>query len=178
MTKLTINGSEQNVTRLFVLDLPPEAVARFVTEAGTGEWPLRASLGAKALRSGFVDVIAIADLGGMPLTGYLMAAHGVPEEELAPMAPQIDALKGHVIAMPSQAFAQTSQTLTVAFPLRWIGTFGEATPARPGPALKSKAARGSVPRKPVSDAAMSGRIASLALLVLFALVAIVVWVAA
>jgi hypothetical protein len=179
MTTLRINGSERHVTRLFALDLPPEAVERFVTEAAdTGEWPLRDALGATALQAGFVDVIAITDLGDMPLSRYLAEAHGVPETELAPMAGQLDALRGHVIALPAQTFARTSQVLRVSGPLRWIGTFGEEKPEAPGAPLQSDAASPDAGRKPVSDAAMSGRIATLALLVLFALVALVVWVAA
>lgn len=178
MTTLRINGSETGVTRVFALDLPAEAVARFVTEAETGEWPLRASLGAKALRARFVDTVDLADLGEMPLTRYLTEAHGVPAADLAPMAPQLDGLRGHVLILPAQAFAQTTQVLTVASPLRWIGTFGEERPTPAGPAVESASAATRPAKAPVSHAAMSGRVATLVLLLLFAFVALLVWIAA
>lgn len=176
--ELRIKGSERDVTRLFALDLPPEAAERYVTEAGTGEWPLRAGLGATRLRAGFVDAVRITDLGEMPLSQYLIEAHGVAEAEIAPHRAQIDALRGMVVILPAQAFGGEAQVLQVASPLRWIGTFGEVAAARPAPALQSESAKESGGRKPPSDAAMSGRVATIVLLVLFAFVALLVWVAA
>ncbi len=42
--------------------------------------------------------------------------------------------------MPSQAFNQTEQELTISAPLRWIGTFNEPKPAtRVGPILTESA---------------------------------------
>ncbi len=142
MTVMQINGSETGTVRLFHLDLPREAVERFVSQAGTGEWPLKYALGAKALRPGFVDVIDLRDLDEMPLSQYLAEAHGVTAQALKPMQAQIDALGGHVVILPSQAFDATSQDLTVASPLRWIGTFEEVRAKPRGPQLRSDSAKG------------------------------------
>ena len=142
MTKMQINGSETDTLRLFHLDLPREAVERFVTQAGTGEWPLQYGLGAKRLRPAFVDVVDIRDLGDMALSQYLTEAHGAGGEDFRQMRPRIDALTGHVVILPAQAFDNTSQELSVATPLRWIGTFAETRAKPRGARLKSEASRG------------------------------------
>ncbi|EPX76725.1 hypothetical protein Salmuc_04120 [Salipiger mucosus DSM 16094] len=138
---MQINGSESGVVRLFHLDLPAEAVARFTEQAGTGEWPLQYALGATRLRPAFVDVVRIADLGEMPLSSYLAQAYEVTGEDFRAMRPRIDALSGHVVVLPSQAFDHTGQELTIAAPLRWIGSFGEEQARARGPAPQSAAAR-------------------------------------
>lgn len=177
MTKMRISGTERDVLRLFALDLPEDEAQHFVTQKGY-VWPLRDALGADRLRTDFVDLVHVADLGDMPLSRYLREAHGVTEDSLAGMRDRVDALEGAVIALPAQAFDGTTQTLEVRAPLRWIGTFGEerADPARAS--LRSDAALGTTQRGKPSDAAMSGRIAAIALLVLFVLVGVMVWIAA
>ncbi|MHA6324874.1 aspartate carbamoyltransferase catalytic subunit [Roseivivax sp. CAU 1753] len=145
MTTIDIRAAETGVTRLFHIDLPAEAVERFTTQAGTGEWPLPYALGATKLRPSFVEVVSIRDLGDMPLSRYLAEAHDIRDPDFAKAQPQIDALKGHVIVLPSQAFAQTAQTLTVAAPLRWIGTFSEAESETTSTPIVTESARRSGP---------------------------------
>lgn len=144
MTTMQINGSESGIVRLFHLDLPPEAVERFATQAGTGEWPLKYALGAARLRPAFVEVVAIRDLGQMPLSAYLAEAYDLRGEDIRQMHPRIDTLRGHVLILPSQAFDHVTQELSIASPLRWIGTFSEDTPAPRRPRLSSDAAKGTV----------------------------------
>ncbi|MCD1617137.1 aspartate carbamoyltransferase catalytic subunit [Salipiger marinus] len=169
MTRMQINGSETGVVRVFHLDLPPEAVERFTTEAGTGEWPLRYALGARHLRPAFVDVVAIRDLGDMPLSAYLAQAHAVKGEEARQMRPRLDALAGHVVILPSQAFDHEAQDLTIAAPLRWIATFAEEAARPRGPALRSASALGSTSGAP-GAAAPRSRVLLLVLAGLAALV--------
>lgn len=142
MTQVQINGSDGNTLHVLHLDLPPEAIDRFTKMAGTGEWPLKYGLGAKRLREGFVDVVSIRDLAEMPLTHYLASAYDVSTRALGPDKTRLDALKGHVVVLPPQAFDATSQTLTIASPLTLIGSYAEARPAPKGPKLKSRAAHG------------------------------------
>lgn len=142
MTQIQINGSETETLRVFHLDLPREAVERFTTQAGTGEWPLKYALGAQALKASFVDVIAIRDLGPMPLSQYLAEAHNASGAAFKADKPRLDALKGHVLALPAQAFERTSQVLTVATPVRHVGTYGETGPRRTGATLRSDSAKG------------------------------------
>ena len=142
MTRMQINGSDTGTLRLFHLDLPAEAVERFTTQAGTGEWPLKYALGAERLRPAFVEVVDIRDMGAMTLSQYLVEAHGVQGADFKALRPQIDALRGHVIVLPAQAFDTTSQELTIASPLRWIGTFAEISAKRGAPKLRSASAKG------------------------------------
>lgn len=170
MTRMQINGSDSNTVRLFHLDLPREAVERFATQAGTGEWPLKYALGAKRLRPAFVDVVDIRDLEEMSLSQYMVQAHGASGEDFRQMRPRIDALAGHVVILPAQAFDNTSQDLTIAAPLRWIGTFAEEKPKARGARLKSASARSMAS----GQSAPAGRGASAMLRLILLGVAIVV----
>lgn len=137
-----IKSSERGVVRVFHIDLPREAVPRFTTQAGTGEWPVQYALGAKSLRDTFVEVIDIRDLGDMPLSEYLAKAHDLSGRDFEALRPQLDALRGHVLVLPSQAFDQTEQDLTVSNPLRWIATFNEPKATPRGAPIRSDAAKG------------------------------------
>lgn len=143
MTKIEINGSQSDVLRVFHLDLPREAVERFTTQAGTGEWPLKYGLGATALRAKFVDVVEIRDLGAMSLSDYMIQAHSVTKAALKDHRVQLDALDGVVLLLPSQAFENTSQTLTVSTPLTHVGSYGETRAKPRGAPLQSRSATGS-----------------------------------
>lgn len=138
---MNIRESETGIVRVFHLDLPPEAIERYTTQAGTGEWPLMYGLGAKKLSSAFVDIVDIRDLEGMPLTTYLSSAHNLAPETLAASAAQLDRLRGHVLVLPSQAFMRTAQSIHASTPLRWIGTFEEIKAGTTAVPLKSKAAK-------------------------------------
>jgi hypothetical protein len=142
MTQIRINGSDTSALHLLHLDLPPEAVQRFARMAGTGEWPLKYALGAARLRDGFVEVVTIKDLGPMRLSQYLAQAYDVSPRSLGGDLDRIDALEGHVVILPPQAFDATSQVLTVAPPLKLIGSYDEASPKGRGPALSTRSARG------------------------------------
>ncbi|MFY0620124.1 MAG: aspartate carbamoyltransferase catalytic subunit [Pelagimonas sp.] len=161
MTQIDINGSETHTVRLFHLDLPPEAVDRFVTQAGTGEWPLKYALGARHLRPGFVDVVDIRDLERMPLSKYMVDAHGAKGPDFKAAKPSLDALTGTVILLPSQAFEGKSQTLTIAPQLRFIGSFTEEKPARARGKLSSASTAGFLPQGRPDPNAPSNRTALL-----------------
>ncbi|MCL3881498.1 aspartate carbamoyltransferase catalytic subunit [Marivita sp. GX14005] len=141
-TPMTIKSSERGVIRVFHIDLPRDAVDRFTHQAGTGEWPVQYALGAKSLRESFVEVVDIRDLGEMTLSQYLAQAHDVSGADFEAMRAQLDALKGHVLILPSQAFDQTEQELNISAPLRWIGTFNEPSPSPRGAPVRSEAAKG------------------------------------
>jgi hypothetical protein len=138
-----IKSSEQGVIRVFHIDLPREAIERFTTQAGTGEWPLQYALGAKSLRSAFVEIIDLRDLGEMPLSQYLVNAHDVSGPEFESTRTRLDSLDGFALVLPSQAFNRTEQDLSISSPLRWIGTFNEPKAATRGAPIKSEAAKGT-----------------------------------
>ncbi|MFP7672200.1 aspartate carbamoyltransferase catalytic subunit [Marivita sp. S0852] len=138
-----IKSSEQGVIRVFHIDLPREAIERFTMQAGTGEWPVQYALGATSLRNAFVEVIDLRDLDEMSLSQYLTSAHDVTGSDFEDMRARLDALKGHVLILPSQAFNQTEQDLNIAPPLHWVGTFNEPRPKPRGAPIESDAAKRS-----------------------------------
>jgi hypothetical protein len=154
---MRINGSETDTLRLFKLDLPREAVARFAEPASTGEWPLKYALGATTLREGFADVIDLRDLGAMTLSRYMAEAHGATGPDFHAARPQIDALTGHVVILPAQAFGGASQELTVANPLRWVGTFGEVKPTPGAGRIESDPTKGRPAGAPAPQGTGSSR---------------------
>lgn len=143
MSQIEINGSDTSTLHLLHVDLPDRAIERFVTMAGTGEWPLKYSLGATKLRPAFIETVDLRDLGPMSLSQYLSEAHDVPARALGADKPRIDALDGHVIILPPQAFENTSQTLHIATPLRHIGSYAASGAKGRGPALRSPSSKGS-----------------------------------
>nr|WP_246594533.1 aspartate carbamoyltransferase catalytic subunit [Mameliella sediminis] len=158
--------------------MPPEAVQRFTQMAGTGEWPLKYALGATTLRESFVDVVALRDLGDMRLSQYLSSAYDVPARALGADRDRIDALQGHVIVLPPQAFGGTSQMLTIAPPLRMIGSYGEARPTARGASPTSRAAKGQVGSASAAPSASGNSpVLKLILAALAIVLAVVLWLA-
>jgi hypothetical protein len=143
MTQIQINGADASTVHLLHLDLPPQAVERFTTMAGTGEWPLKYGLGASKLRPAFVETVDLRDLGDMSLSQYLAQAYDVSPKALGADKARIDALRGHVVILPPQAFDATSQTLNVAMPLQFVGSYASVKAASKGARLRSKGAEGS-----------------------------------
>lgn len=172
---MEIRESETGMVRVFHLDLPNEAIERYTVQAGTGEWPLMYGLGAKKLSAAHIDIVDLRDLEGMALTSYLQEAHGLPAAALKDHAPQLNRLRGHVLILPSNAFARTAQTITARTPLRWIGTF-EADKARMmAPPIKSKSAKrgGAVEQNPQISTEIDGKTKIMIALGLLAVVVIV-----
>lgn len=174
--RIHIKPTEHGVVRVFDVDLPPEQIKPFNRRNGT--WPLQDALGAGTLDPAHVDLIAVEDLDELGLAGYLSEGHGISADDLRDMRGRLAALSGHVLIVTSRAFGGEEQTLSPRAPLHLVATFTEDRPPVSFDPLPSQAARGVTGGKPPpSDAAMSGRVASIALLVLFLLVALVVWVA-
>lgn len=170
-----VTASERGLVRLFALDLPAEEVEKL------READLAAMLGVARLDLDQVDLFSSSDLTGLGLTGYMTEGLGIPEEELAPDRARLDALTGHLMVVRSAAFQGEAVTLAPRAPLRWIGTYAEAHSPVQFEELPSAAAEAQAappPRKTPSDAAMSGRVAMVALLVIALLVLVMVLVAA
>ncbi len=181
--KIDISAHETGIVRVFAVDIPADQIAAFT--ARNGRWPLREALGADALDPEHIQVFDAADLAGVGLPGYLAEGHAIPEDQIAPLRERLSEQTGTVMVIASRAFANTAQTLTPRAPLRLIASFSEAhTPITFG-ALPDASAQPQQPeddaapatRKKPSDAAMSGRVATVVLLVLALLVTIMVWIA-
>lgn len=179
--RIEIKANETGIVRVFAVDIPRDGIAAFT--ARNGRWPLREALGAETLDPEHVEVFDAADLAGVGLPGYLIDGHAVPEDQIAPLRGRLDALDGTLMVVTSRAFGGTAQVLTPRAPVRLVATLSETqTPITFG-ALPDASARAEPPteaddtHKRPSDAAMSGRIAMVVLLVLALLVVVMVWLA-
>lgn len=167
--RIAIPKGETGMVRLFAFaeGAPPD-ISTLETALGTVLDPAQ------------VDLIALADIAEIGLSSYLITGMGVPEAALEGDAARLDALKGHVAILRSVAFERPAD-LTVTQPLRWIGTYSESQPDMRQSALHSEAAQrqpAAQAKPPMSDARISGMVATVVLLVLFALVAVMIWIAA
>ena len=184
---LKVRKNEFGVVRLFTVDAEAEGQNKMSAEPEWGEdpsdppWPLREALGVDYLDSDFIELFDVADLDELGLAGYMIEGLGIAEDDVAPHRAQLDAIKGLVLIVFSNALGGFETTIRPKSPLRWVGTFVEdRPPVQFDPLPSGGAERPPAPepeKKRPSDAAMSGRVATVALLVIFALTAVVVWVA-
>ena len=174
---IDIYAHERGVIRLFSLSMDAEEVEALRDNAKG----LQAALGAE-VDAEFVEVFPVSDLEGVGLAGYLIQGNGVSEDQISPDRAKLDRLGGWVLIVFSRAFGDAATTLDPVPALTLIGTYGEpGTDWRATETVTADSARpysappGTVKKKP-SDAAMSGRIAMIALLVLGLLTWLVVWI--
>ncbi|WP_371225693.1 hypothetical protein [Roseovarius sp. 2305UL8-3] len=168
--RFEINATERGIVRVFTVDLPEEEIEQFDPAS---------ALGVTSLDPQYAELFPVSDLKGVGLSGYMTEGLGIAEDELDKA--RLDALKGHVLIVLSAAFAGEAVTLTPKAPLRWIGTYTEERAPVQFEPLPDAAAQGQITpqgKKAPSDAAMSGRVATLALLVIFVLTGIMIWIAA
>lgn len=136
-------------------------------------------LGRGDARLSHVDLIAIADLDDIGLAGFLRDGPGVPEAALAPHRARLGALTGFVLILYPGVF-ETDGEIALGADLTLIAALDtEPTSWDAAHTLTSAAARDLAPqaRKKPSDAAMSGRVAMVALLVIALLTALMIWIA-
>lgn len=174
---LQVAPHEQGMIRVFALSLtPPEA------EALRDSAPAQAKLlGVETINISFTEVFPVADTETLGLAGYLIEGNDVDPASIAPDRARLAALDGWVLLVYSRAFDGAAQTLSPAPALTLIGCYTQpGTDWSESQTLRSDSAKpqGGTARKRPSDAAMSGRIAMAALLVITALTALMVWIAA
>ena len=106
----------------------------------------------------------------------------MPAEQLTPDRAKLEKLGGWVLIVFSLAFEDRAATLTPASSLTLIGTYGEvrtdwsAAQKVEAESAKPYSAPSETVKKKPSDAAMSGRIAMIALIVLGLLTYLMIWI--
>ena len=184
---LSFHSSDPRTVWVFALDVPSKQAAEafmprtpMMTADGKGrmDWPVRDSLGVHPLDPNGLELTDLKKLREYGFARYLADANGMPEDKVMPDAAMLDALEGFALLVFSSALTGSDAQLAPKAPLRHIATYRERDPAPDMAPLPSEAAKGApLPNKKPSDAAMSGRFAMLALLVLFALTGLMIWVA-
>ncbi|MEM9496974.1 MAG: hypothetical protein AAGA28_03555 [Pseudomonadota bacterium] len=178
--RFDIRSGERGVIRLFRIDLPAEETKRFLQrDPLTGRWPVQQALGVEDLDETFVDIMSVDDLGEMGLAGYMTDGLGISDADIAEHRAQLDAVTGAVLVLLSRAFKGLAVSLQPRAPLRWIGTFREEhSPVQFDPLPTGGTEPAPMRARGRSNAAMSGRVAMTALLVIFAITALIIWIAA
>lgn len=174
---LQVTPHERGIVRVFALSLSAKE-AEDLRDNATAQAAL---LGVPTLDTRFTEVFPVADTAEIGLAGYLIDGNGIDPASIAPDRARLAALDGWVLLVYSSAFDGTAQTLSPARALTLIGTYAEpGTDWSDGQTLRSDSAKsqGGSTRKKPSDAAMSGRVAMAALLVITLLTILMVWIAA
>lgn len=180
---LEVARHERGLIRVFALSMEASEARKLRAKdddsAADSAKRLAESLGLSAIDADFTEVFPISDLDELGLDGYLVEGNGVTEDQIAPDRSKLAALDGWVMVVYSRAFAGQEMVLRPKPALTLIGTYREPgvdwTEDR---ALESAAATepAELPKRP-SDAAMMGRVATVVLVLLFALTALMVWIA-
>ncbi len=133
MTEITIPAGEKGAVRVFSLSLPVEEAAGLIapkaedalspTTHPTAEAAARL-LGTDALDTAFIELFRVKDLEGVGLADYLTLGIGIPDDDIAPDRPKLDALDGYVIVLLSAAFPTGETVLRPPSEMTLIGSYG------------------------------------------------------
>ena len=165
-----IPRNEHGQIRVFAtpLPLPQEAIRK--TPDG-----MLAMLGAP-LNPDFVDIVKIDDLGGMALTRYIQEGYDMAPDLVD--AAVVDQIKGYAVLVLSRATGGVETELHPGFSLRHITTYAPTPEMTPQEKLPAKGAKGTIPPPETapaqSKARISGMLAFLSLITLFAIVAVMI----
>lgn len=174
---LTVPTNERGVIRVFALSMTDGEAQKLKDDPAA----LNIALGTNVDAS-YVEVFPVSDLEGVGLVGYLAEGNAVPMEQLGPDRAKLDKLGGWVLIAFSQAFGDRAAQLDPSAALTLIGVYGEirtnwqATETVEAESAKPYSAPAETVKKKPSDAAMSGRIAMIALLVLGLLTWAMIWI--
>lgn len=154
-------------------DLPRAAIDK--TPAG-----LAALFGTDTLDPDYVDIVRIQDLSSMRLTDYIQ--QGYDMDTAVHDVTAVNGIEGYAILIMSSATRGQAVTLTPAPGLRHVTTYVPEAQLKVIEPLSSEAARGIIGDPPApetkSDARIGGMVATIVLILLFLLVAVMVWIAA
>lgn len=168
----TVTENEHGVLRVFFLDDMPEFEEGGV-QAMRAFW---AAIGLPGNTLGDVQIVN-ADYFPNGLSRFLIEGYGLSEKDVFEHALTLDQFKGFAAIVRSSSFENRPATLVVDGPAKLIAAYHEpgTDTAFPSP-ISTLSAMGIVTpppqKKKPSDAAMSGRVATVALVVM----ALLVWV--
>jgi len=138
---------------------------------------LSAALGTTALNPDFVDVFDAAALDTMSVADFLRQGYGFDLDKADET--MLAGLAGIIILVMSRATGGNAVELTLGPDVIHVTTCGEGAQLTAPEILTSDAAKGAItppPLKQKSDAAIGGRVAMVALVVMFAVFGLMIWV--
>ena len=179
---LPVPPHERHSLRVFAFDITAPDLARMrnpdILLDQTSADRIAPLLGLVTLDPDHVEMFHTDDIEAIGLATYLIDRNAVEESQIAADRARLDAHRGGVITLRAQAIPGPL-TLTLDPRLTLIGTYAEQTaPVHFEPLPGGTATRDQKPAKaPMSNARISGMVATAVLLVMFALVAVFVWLA-
>jgi hypothetical protein len=177
-TPLEIAANETGVIRVFALSMTEIDAKALKSDPSA----INAALGAD-VDAEQIEIFPLSDLDGVGLPAYLTEGNAVPPEQLVPDRAKIDRLGGWVMIVFSLAFHGRTTTLSPIPALTLIGTYGmlgpdwRATQTVTAEAAKPFTAPPATVKKRPSDAAMSGRVATVVLILLGLFTWAMIWIA-
>lgn len=169
---LTIPDTDHGKIRVFSVADPVKGLVETEIEA------LVATFGNAPLNPDFVDVIELDELEDMTFLDYLSEGYDIEPDD-ADIAALSD-LGGTIVLIMSRAHEGMEVTFALASGVRHVTTLGRGARMTVAASLDAEAAQGllNVPagKAPKSDARIGGMVATAALLVMFLLVGVMVWV--
>ncbi|MEL6640759.1 MAG: hypothetical protein AAFP98_05525 [Pseudomonadota bacterium] len=175
---LTVSATEHGLIRVFRLSEPLFHALETAPDFG----PLEKALGVILAEPADVQLIAADSLKGLGLAPFLAMGYGIESDALADAVGLQDATDDHFVVVRSGAFGGAAVTLAQTPDAKLIATLAEDGPTAPQIApLQSDSTAGILTQEqvkpPMSDARVGGMVATFALLVMFALVALMIWIA-
>ncbi|NSX56492.1 hypothetical protein [Parasulfitobacter algicola] len=174
-TPINVSTNETGIIRLYDITLP-DTQAKALTATDVQQ-----ALGVDRLNGDYIDIFPISTLQGVGLLGYMIDGLGIAADDLVADKDRIDQITGYVVVILSRAFGGQTVTLRPDASLQLIGTYSEAQSKTAPVDLQAETAQpkqADTPpsKKPKSNAAISGMVATVALLVMFALVGLMIWI--
>jgi hypothetical protein len=126
----------------------------------------------------YVDIVRISDLGEMKLTDYIAEGYDMKADTVDKAT--VDGISGYAILILSRATGDQAVTLNLAPGISHVTTYSPTARMTPPEPLPDASAKGNLDTAPVkapkSDARVGGMIATYALIIMFVLVGLMVWV--
>lgn len=160
--------------RVFAADLTPDDAARIQGQAGL----LAGLLGVPQVDPAQIALFHTDDIDAVGLVDYLLDGGGVTPAQIDAGRASLAACRGYVLTVRDAAFPTRPITLRPDPRLRLLGAYAEDTSPIRFEDLPDGATTNAIPiRPPMSDARIGGMVATAALIFLFALTALVIWIA-
>lgn len=175
---IAIKASEFGIIRIFALSMTNAQAEALKDDPSAIDIALGTNVDPKQ-----VEIFPLSDLEGVGIIGYLTEGNAVPPQEIAPDRVKLDRLGGWVMIVFSSAFQGQAVTCTPIPALTLIGSYAtpnvdwRATEVVTSEAAKPFTAPPETVKKRPSDAAMSGRIATVVLILLGLFTWAMIWIA-
>lgn len=170
-----------------IIDIPANDHGKIRIFSLTGRLPsgliekepraLLGAFGTTALNPDYVDVVKIAALDDMTLHDLLVHGYDITPDPIDDAA--LVGITDHAILIMSRATQGKAVTLELAPGIHHVTTCGDAAQLNVPTPLEADTAQGTLEDAPASrksDAAIGGRVAMFALIVMFAIFGLMVWI--